>query len=630
MKRLDLKERLIVIGLLPSATLFLVSFYYILSHQNQNTLEFFLFCTTGFLSVVFISLYYLLTQKIIKNSKYLELALKKALNEEVQGVKEIDFSTTDGMQQATWLLEEMLVQIKKERNFAQEANEAKSIFLANMSHEIRTPLNGIVGFTELLKNSGLKDEQMEFVQVIEKSSENLLEIINNILDLSKIENKKIEIENIEFDPIVEFESAAEVYAVKASEKDIDFSCFVDPNLQNSIKGDPTKIKEVILNLLSNAIKFTNSGGFVNINITKTESKKDGFISIKFEVQDNGIGVNSEQKQKIFEAFSQADASITRKYGGTGLGLTISSRFIELMGSKLELESQNSKGTTFFFTLEFEEIRGEEKAKNQIFSAKSALLFSESKKIKKQNELLPLYLNYLGVEFDIFKDMKLYKTLQNEKRYDFLFIDCDAISQDSLEQISKLSDKFILLTKSTHLGKIQEHGLNPYKVLYEPINFSKLKLAMQGCISDAEVEIPTKREPDLAVLKFNADILVAEDNTINQKIIKRVLEDLGLSVTLANNGLEAFQKRKDGSFELVFMDIQMPLLDGVEATQEILKWESEFNQKHVPIVALTANALNGDRERFLDAGLDEYISKPISHHKIISALNLFLSHKVLNV
>jgi len=251
------------------------------------------------ISIVLAFLGYVLSTETATNIKHLENVLKKVARDyDTQGRK-IDLQTAQGTDLAYELLEQIIEQTKKDKVTAQEASEAKSMFLANMSHEIRTPLNGIVGFTELLKDSGLKEEQSEFVDIIEKSSENLLEIINNILDLSKIESNKLEIENIAFNPIIEFESAVEVYAVRASEKHINLGCFVDPSLEFPLKGDPTKLKEVIINLLSNAVKFTNNGGSINVNIRRIASDEVGKTRVKFEVQDSGIGVTSEQKIKNF-------------------------------------------------------------------------------------------------------------------------------------------------------------------------------------------------------------------------------------------------------------------------------------------------------------------------------------------
>ena len=603
---------------------------------QQNALQFLSITLSIWLvSLILGLLGYLLSNEIASNIKSLEEVLKRVAEDtndvEASSMK-INLHTAQGTTEAYDLLEKIIEQTRRDKESAQEASEAKSMFLANMSHEIRTPLNGIVGFTELLKDTGLKEEQQEFVEIIEKSSENLLEIINNILDLSKIESNKLEIEDIAFNPIDEFESAVEVYAVRASEKHIDLGCFVDPALEAPIKGDPTKIKEVIINLLSNAVKFTSSAGSINVDIRKLESDQDGITRIRFEIQDSGIGVTGEQKARIFEAFSQADTSITRKYGGTGLGLTISSRFIELMGGQLDLHSEPGEGTTFFFTLDFEEVETLNDSSKGTFSNLNALILESPHKQKRQETYLREYLDYYGVSYTLFKDIDELETLQRQVSYDLIYIDYDYTDEESLVNYSKLPQALVLLTKSYYMKKIDSLGIEIFKTLYEPLNTSKVKLALEnfsaGNFASKKSKKVNKKHFDAKSSKFDANVLVAEDNIINQKLIKRTLEDLGLTITIASNGLEAFQKRKDGNFDLIFMDIQMPFLDGVEATAEILEYEEEYNQPHVPILALTANALKGDRERFLEAGLDEYTTKPLVRSEIVALLTHFLHDHIV--
>ena len=590
---------------------------------------------TWLVSVILAILGFLLSNEIARNIKNLEEVLKRVAEDTDDGEDQVDINlhTAQGTAEAYALLEKIIEQTRHDKESAQEASEAKSMFLANMSHEIRTPLNGIVGFTELLKDTGLGEEQTEFVEIIEKSSENLLEIINNILDLSKIESNKLEIEDIAFSPAEEFESAVDVYAVRASEKHIDLGFFIDPELESPIKGDPTKIKEVIINLLSNAVKFTSSAGAINVDIRKLDSGQEGITRIRFEVQDSGIGVTSEQKARIFDAFSQADTSITRKYGGTGLGLTISSRFIELMGGKLDLNSEPGEGTTFFFTIDFEEIETLNESTKGTFSSINALVLESAHKTKRQETYLREYLDFYGVSYTSFKDFNELETLQRQVNYDLVIIDYDYADEESLKRYSNLPQEFILLTKSYFMKKIDSMNLDIFKTLYEPLNSSKLRLVLDNYHSD---NFSAKKAKKVNRKKFNADTskfdangLVAEDNIINQKLIKRTLEDLGLTISIASNGLEAFQKRKDGNFDLIFMDIQMPFLDGMEATQAILEYEEEFNQPHIPILALTANALKGDKERFLAAGLDEYTTKPLVRTEIVSLLNHFLADYIID-
>ncbi len=592
--------------------------------------------TIWLVSIILAILGFLLSNEISKNIQNLENVLRKVAEDTNESDKAIDINlhTAKGTEEAYSLLEKIIEQTKQDKEAAQEASEAKSMFLANMSHEIRTPLNGIVGFTELLKDTGLKEEQQEFVEIIEKSSENLLEIINNILDLSKIESNKLEIEDVIFNPIEEFESAVDVYAVRASEKHIDLGCFIDPELEQPLKGDPTKIKEVVINLLSNAVKFTSSSGAINVDIRKLQSPQEGTTRVRFEVQDSGIGVTSEQKSRIFEAFSQADTSITRKYGGTGLGLTISARFIELMGGQLDLHSEPGEGTTFFFTLDFEEIEAVSETSKGSYLGINALILESTHKTKRQDIYLKEYLDFYGVSYTTFKDTNELETLQRQISYDLLFIDYEYANEEELQEYSNLGQKMILLTKSYFMRKIDAMGIEIFKTIYEPLNNTKLKAALENYQSEnftaPKIKTTSHKVFTAGSSKFAAKVLVAEDNIINQKLIKRTLEDLGLSVDIASNGLEAFQKRKDNNYDLIFMDIQMPFLDGTEATQEILEYEEVYNQPHVPIIALTANALKGDRERFLEAGLDEYTTKPLVREEIITLLNHFLADHIVDV
>lgn len=581
----------------------------------------------------------LLANEIAKNIKNLESVLKRVADDthdsEASDLsKSINLDTAEGTSRAYAFLERIIEQALDDKQFAQEVSEAKSMFLANMSHEIRTPLNGIVGFTELLKDTELHDEQREFIEIIEKSSENLLEIINNILDLSKIESNKLEIEDIAFDPMDEFESAVEVYSVRASEKHIDLACFIDPSLERPLKGDPTKIKEVIINLLSNAVKFTNSGGSIHVDIRRLESDEPNRAMVRFQVKDSGIGVTSEQKSRIFEAFGQADTSITRKYGGTGLGLTISSRFVELMGGKLDLISEPGNGTAFFFILSFDEIETLNEPVKGSFSNINALIHESKTKKKLQTSYLKEYLEYLGVSYTTFNEMGELNLLERQVNYDLLFVDNDYINEEELIAFAAANEQTALITKSFYMKKIDSMGLDLFKVLYEPLNSSKIRSVLDSYDTEAfnkrKQKTTRRKKFDEKNSRFVANVLVAEDNVINQKLIRRTLEDLGLTVTIANNGLEAFEKRKNGGFDLIFMDIQMPVLDGMEATQEILEFEEDYSQQHVPIIALTANALKGDRERFMAIGMDEYTTKPLVRSDIIMLLNNFLAHKIIDL
>ena len=586
------------------------------------------------LSFILAYLGYTTTRDITRNVQELEDVLNKAVEEiknsdeyltsDTTNIENIDLDTHEGTKEAYKFLEALVETAKEDKKIALQANEAKSLFLANMSHEIRTPLNGIVGFTEILRSTELTQEQEEFLTIIDKSSENLLSIINNILDLSKIESNKIEIENVVFDAAEEFESAVETYAVGAAEKNIDLNYYMDPTIATKLKGDPTKIKEILINLLSNAIKFTSYGGEINLTIKKTHNEGDLNPKITFTVQDNGIGMTKDQQSRIFEAFSQADVSVTRKYGGTGLGLTISSQFVELMGGELQLESAKDQGTTFFFSLPLEEIISNEANYIHAFNDMTLGKYEQDIPTKLDN-YLENYFKYFGPMVKHFESVGELKELVDNNICKNYWIDIDKAKQNILDAIRNMDkSKLIILANVTSRSVIEKMNINQDNVIYKPVTLSKLKTVLLNTAETtsqlAEEALPTH------ATKFDAKVLVTEDNIINQKLIKRILEEHGITVDLANNGLESFEKRRANEYDLLFMDIQMPVMDGIEATHEILDYEADEEVPHVPIIALTANALKGDRERFLAEGMDEYITKPIETAELLYVLNKFLSNK----
>lgn len=585
------------------------------------------------LSFILAYLGYTTARDITRNIKELTDVLNKAvdemkssgqyLNSDTSAIENIELDTHEGTKEAYKFLEELVETAKDDKLIALQANEAKSLFLANMSHEIRTPLNGIVGFTEILRSTPLTEEQDEFLSIIDKSSENLLSIINNILDLSKIESNKIEIENIIFDSAEEFESAVETYAVSATEKNIDLNYYMDPLISPKLKGDPTKIKEIIINLLSNAVKFTSYGGEVNL-VIKRIVNDEGTSLVHFSVQDNGIGMTKDQQSRIFDAFSQADVSVTRKYGGTGLGLTISSQFVELMGGELELESAKDQGTTFYFSLPLEEVISTDLNYANAFTDITIGKYAQDIPTK-LDSYLEDYFKYFGPSVKHFESIAQLKELDSNNVCKNYWVDIDKAKQNIMDAIQHMDkSKLIVLANMTSRHKIEDLGLAQSNIIYKPVTLKKLK----GVLSRTADITPQLMEASSSVQQtnFDAHILVTEDNIINQKLIKRILEEHGIRVDIANNGLESFEKRRSGNYDLIFMDIQMPVMDGIEATHEILDYEKDEDLAHVPIIALTANALKGDRERFLGEGMDEYITKPIETTELLYVLNKFLGHK----
>ena len=600
------------------------------SYDNQNILQLIGAGTTWIISIILMFLGFGLSGQFRKNVQGLENIFTRV--EELAETKEkVDFNTTEGMNVAYGIIDRAIENIAKEKKNAEEASSAKSIFLANMSHEIRTPLNGIIGFTELLKNSDLDEEKREFVDVIEKSSENLLAIINNILDLSKVESNKIEIDENLFSPIDEFENAVEVYGPKAAEKNIQLSLYIDPSLHNYLKGDAVKIKEVLINLMSNAVKFTPNNGQITVEIKRLENAPLDKARVLFSVQDSGIGIHKDKIEGIFDAFNQADSTITRKFGGTGLGLTISSKYIDLMGGRLEVESEEGQGSRFFFILDLQESGSSGTDYKDHFSDFSCAIYSPLNSTKAHTEFMYDYFRYFGAQTKYYSDFPALKNLIFKSGSNIIVADYNNLTKEELEEYKKIKLPIILIFKSSQQSKYNEYNTKYITPVYEPINVSKLVKALEAkrqfLPTKEDRVVPQPIQKATFGKKFKANVLVAEDNEINQKLIRRTLEDLGLDITIVPNGLQALERRRSNDFDIIFMDIAMPVMDGIEATHQILDYEDKNHLPHIPIVAITANALKGDRERFMKEGLDEYVTKPIKKDNIISILNIFIQDKI---
>jgi len=573
-----------------------------------------------------------IAKELERNSKELELSLKRAVKEigttdpsvkeDLEEIKNIDFETSDGIRKGYRFLENMIEAAKEDKIGAIEANKAKSYFLANMSHEIRTPMNGIIGFAELLRNTDLNNEQKEYVEIIEKSSDNLLNIINNILDLSKLESNRVELEHLIFDTAKEFDSTIDTFAVIASDKNIELNYFLDPEISPKLKGDPTKLKEILTNLLNNAIKFTNSGGEIDVEIKKSfKVQNDNRVWIEFSVSDTGIGMSRSQLDRIFQPFMQGDSSINRKFGGTGLGLTITKQFVELMGGELKVESKEGEGSTFYFTLPIEEIEDGAKNYKNAFSDLNIVLYKNSDNDKLTN-YISKYLDYYGAKYTTFNHID---QLANIEKNSSIMVDLNRASDELVDKLSKFNkDNLVLISTVTNNKKLDKFSLSNERVLFKPIGFNKFLSCIKFLAKFEEVkdvQTPTVHA------KYSGKALVVEDNIINQKLIVNILKGFGLDTDVADNGQIAVEKRKlNKDYDIIFMDIQMPIMDGIEATKIIKEYEKENNLTHIPTIALTANALKGDRERLLQEGLDEYISKPIEMSELLYILHKFLSHK----
>jgi len=506
-------------------------------------------------------------------------------------------------------------------NEIKEPSRAKDLFLANMSHEIRTPLNGIIGFTKELKETNLSEEQDEIVNIIEESSDNLMHIVNDILDFSKLKAGKVRLENILFDPIEKFEASIDTFIAKAREKEIELKVCMDPKIPTKILGDPTKITQILSNLISNAIKFTPNKGIIDIDIKHIiQSHPNKNIELQFSIKDSGIGVSKEEKKEIFNAFSQADPSTSRKYGGTGLGLSIASQFIKHMGGKLDIESEIGEGARFFFSL-FLTTPPDLKERFKDNLSDYTIGYIPPLDNRSVDKNLRTYIEFQGAKFSTYSQRTLLN-LAESNLPNLLFIDYRCFdTEGEIEYFLDLPLKIILIVADNREKELVNIRKKIDKILYKPVNFTRTLKSLE-VLKIVEQKIPTKNK-DLSKTFNNINALVAEDNAINQKLMKSVLNRFGMNVTLVTNGEEALNSRKDNEYDIIFMDIQMPVMGGVEATKNILFFEKELKQKHVPIVALTANALEGDKEKYMAMGMDAYLSKPMNLDELKKVLNSFV-------
>ena len=487
----------------------------------------------------------------------------------------------------------------------------KSDFLATLSHEIRTPLNGIIGFSKLLRDMGTTLDQEEFLSLIEGSSRNLIAIVNDILELSKIDADKMDIESVSFDIFNTVESTVSTFTYQTDQKDIELALFIDPFLSHYFLGDATKISQILTNLIGNAVKFTNPYGKINIfvqNLHDDENK----VKIKFAVHDNGIGLSEEQVENIFNPYSQATKSTSKNFGGTGLGLTISQKMVELMGGKLEVESSVDKGATFFFTLILQKDKEKVFTSYPHFEGVSVGLALPAKSIKRQLDTnLEIYLRHLGAKFKIYYYEELFGDDVWVDLPDIMIFDHHyARLSGELEQCASIDCKSVLLTNSTLHSRVNPEVHHFTDVIYTPVTLHKAIRILTDI--KREIPMPQKKIKNLEnVDSFRGlNALVADDNMINRKLIKIILEKVGVQVTLSENGQEAFDTYKKDSYDIIFMDIQMPVLDGVESTKKILAYERENGLAHTPIIALTANVGVGDKERYISEGMDDYATKPL--------------------